>query len=154
MLPCMNDSDSVKLMTKIGYTIHKFIDEVENPNIVVRSNSLSTRSQKEILNFIFVLTYSFVCVLQLNAKMSEIYRLLGIEKQAQKILGVIKICEPFTGPPNYTYTPDSCPQNAIRISDLPKVSIPWKLKYISFFQHKLFCFSLKFYLVFNLIFKI
>lgn len=84
VLPCMKDSDAAKLMTRIGFTIHNFISE-------------------------------------LNAKMSEIYGILGIDKQAQQMIGIIKICEPFTGPPDYSYIPNACSQNAIPVGDLPKI---------------------------------
>ncbi|XP_028772798.1 uncharacterized protein LOC114729936 [Neltuma alba] len=89
MLPCMNDSDAAKLMTRIGFTIHTFIAE-------------------------------------LNAKMSEIYGVLGIDKQAQKVIGIVKICEPFSGPPDYNFIPKTCPRNAIPVGDLPKILARFK----------------------------
>ncbi|KAM0032331.1 putative transmembrane protein [Helianthus debilis subsp. tardiflorus] len=32
-----------------------------------------------------------------------------------------KICDPFSGPPNYTYAPGNCHQDAIQIHDLPSI---------------------------------
>ncbi|CAM8947753.1 unnamed protein product [Rhodiola kirilowii] len=33
----------------------------------------------------------------------------------------IQVCEPFSGPPDYFYQPDSCPTGTIRIGDIPEV---------------------------------
>ncbi|KAI9074617.1 hypothetical protein K1719_043458 [Acacia pycnantha] len=89
MLPCMNDSDAAKLMSRIGFTIHEFISE-------------------------------------LNAKMSEIYGMLGIGEEAQKMIGITEICERFTGPPDYKLIPGACPQNATPVGDLPKILARFK----------------------------
>lgn len=59
---------------------------------------------------------------QLNLKASEFYRLVGLDEQNDNIYGVVPICNPFKGPPNYNYVPESCPTDAIRISQLPDVS--------------------------------
>jgi hypothetical protein len=62
-------------------------------------------------------------VLQLNSKVTEYYRFLGLDEQSEDLVGVIKICEPFSGAPNYTYTPEiSCPKDSIAVGDLPHVS--------------------------------
>ncbi|KAK7307691.1 hypothetical protein VNO77_40969 [Canavalia gladiata] len=84
MLPCINESFSAKLITEIGYTIHKFIVE-------------------------------------LNSNMSGIYRLLGVSEENEELMGIIKICDPFSRAPNFSYIPQSCPQDAIRIGDLSKI---------------------------------
>lgn len=47
MLPCKNDTDATKLLIKIGSTIHSFIAEVENSNVV----QSDYESQKEISLF-------------------------------------------------------------------------------------------------------
>lgn len=75
------------------------------------------------MNCCFV-THGDVCVfvLQLNSKVTEYYRFLGLDEQSEDLVGVIKICEPFSGAPNYTYTPESCPKDAIAVGDLPHVS--------------------------------
>jgi len=52
-----------------------------------------------------------------------IYRLLGVSEENEEVMGVIKICDPFPGPSNQNYVPQTCPQNAIRIGDLSKVSL-------------------------------
>lgn len=55
--------------------------------------------------------------------MSVIYRLLGVGEENEELMGAIKICDPFSGAPNYSYIPHTCPQDAIRIGDLSKVSL-------------------------------
>ncbi|CAJ1929267.1 unnamed protein product [Sphenostylis stenocarpa] len=84
MLPCMNESVSGNLIAQIGYTIHRFVAE-------------------------------------LNSNMSVVYRLLGVSKANEELIGVAKICDPFPGPSNLNYVPQSCPQNAIRIGDLSRI---------------------------------
>nr|KYP52377.1 hypothetical protein KK1_025682 [Cajanus cajan] len=85
MLPCIDESFSGKLIANIGYTIHRFIVE-------------------------------------LNTNMSVIYRLLGISEENEELMGAIKICDPFSGALNFSYVPQSCPQDAIRIGDLSKIT--------------------------------
>lgn len=60
---------------------------------------------------------------QLNSNMSVIYRLLGVSEENEELMGVIKICDPFSGSSNLSYVPHNCPQDAIRIGDLSKVSL-------------------------------
>ncbi|KAL5099156.1 hypothetical protein RYX36_003483, partial [Vicia faba] len=55
---------------------------------------------------------SFICDINVN------YTRISQEKE--EIIGVMKICNPFSGAPNYTYIPQSCPHDAVRIGDLPK----------------------------------
>lgn len=31
------------------------------------------------------------------------------------------ICNPFSGPPDYQYRTELCPENTVRIGDIPKV---------------------------------
>lgn len=75
-------------------------------------------------------------VLQLNSKITEYYRFVGLDEQSEDLVGVIKICEPFSGAPNFSYMPESCPKDAITVADLPLVSKS-KLKLL-LFRHKMF----------------
>ncbi|KAK7406444.1 hypothetical protein VNO78_08070 [Psophocarpus tetragonolobus] len=84
MLPCINESFSGKLIAQIGYTIHRFIVE-------------------------------------LNSNMSVIYRLLGVSEENEEQIGIIKICDPFSGASNLSYVPHSCSRDAIRIGDISKI---------------------------------
>lgn len=71
----------------------------------------------------YVLIYYGFFLSQLNSNMSLIYRLLGVAEENEQSIGPMKICDPFSGAPNYTYIPYSCPHDAITIGDLPKVSL-------------------------------
>ncbi|MED6204954.1 hypothetical protein PIB30_013455 [Stylosanthes scabra] len=62
-------------------------------------------------------------IVELNSNMSVVYRLLGVVgEQSEEIMGGrIKICDPFSAAPNYTYIPQSCSQGAIPIGQIPKI---------------------------------
>ncbi|KAI4315075.1 hypothetical protein L6164_027922 [Bauhinia variegata] len=84
MLPCLNESESGKLLSDVGYTVHNFIVE-------------------------------------LNSNVSVIYRFLGVDGESVDLVSIIKICDPFSQAPNYTYNPQSCSDDAIQISELPRI---------------------------------
>jgi hypothetical protein len=65
----------------------------------------------------------FFFVSQLNSNVSVMYEILGIDEENEDLIGVVKICNPFSGAPNYTYIPQNCPHDTVRIGDLPKVSL-------------------------------
>ncbi|XP_021291171.1 uncharacterized protein LOC110421818 isoform X1 [Herrania umbratica] len=41
--------------------------------------------------------------------------------QATTYPNLAYVCNPFSAPPEYTYQPDDCPANTIRIGDIPKI---------------------------------
>ncbi|XP_076950881.1 uncharacterized protein LOC143624003 [Bidens hawaiensis] len=82
---CSNLSNSDKLMTQVGYTVHKYIAE---------SNSQIT---------------------------SLAFKMIQPNSQSDDSFMIKKICDPFSGPPNYTYVPGNCQQDAIQIHDLPSI---------------------------------
>jgi hypothetical protein len=111
----MDPSSSEKIMVGIGFTVHTFIAEV--------LNCLLTCIYTKYIRNCFVLTHGHVSfVSQLNSKITEYYRLLELDEQSEDLVGVLKICEPFSGAPNYSYMPESCPKDAITVGDLPHVS--------------------------------
>ena len=59
--------------------------------------------------------------MQLNSKIEELHKLLQVFSM-ESLLGFSEICNPFSGPPSYSYVPDKCPKNALPISKLPNVS--------------------------------
>ncbi|MED6194774.1 hypothetical protein PIB30_031645 [Stylosanthes scabra] len=70
-------------------------------------------------------------IVELNSNMSVVYRLLGVvSEQSEEIMGRIKICDPFSAAPNYTYIPQSCSQGAIPIGQISKVSLQSSHKYL------------------------
>ncbi|XP_050884122.1 uncharacterized protein LOC127087287 isoform X2 [Lathyrus oleraceus] len=57
---------------------------------------------------------------------SGIYHLVNevnanLSMQAASYPNPVHVCNPFSEPPNYFYQPENCPENAIRIGDIPKV---------------------------------
>jgi hypothetical protein len=46
----------------------------------------------------------------------------NISMQATSYPNLVHVCNPFSAPPNYFYQPENCPDNTIRIGDIPKVS--------------------------------
>ncbi|KAK7309145.1 hypothetical protein RJT34_05656 [Clitoria ternatea] len=60
-------------------------------------------------------------ILQLNSNMSVIYRILGVSRENEESVGLIKICDPFSGAPNFSYTPQSCSHDAIQVGDISKI---------------------------------
>ncbi|CAL2267476.1 unnamed protein product [Prunus armeniaca] len=56
---------------------------------------------------------------QLNSKVTEIANSLGIDEQNDDLVGLLRICNPFSGPPNYSYIPSSC-SDAIPVGKLPE----------------------------------
>ncbi|CAK8535971.1 unnamed protein product [Lathyrus sativus] len=57
---------------------------------------------------------------------SGIYHLVNdvnanLTMQGPSYLNLAQVCNPFSAPPNYFYQPENCPENTIRIGDIPKV---------------------------------
>lgn len=115
ILPCMDSSYSDQLMTEIGSTIHNFFAQVLTRLILKHTDA----SNVQMLSWPLV----FFLVMQLNAKSTELYRSLGISELGDELPGVMKICEPFSGPPDYSYMPGNCSKGEIPVSSLPNVSI-------------------------------
>lgn len=69
----------------------------------------------------FFSSFGFL-VLQLNSKVPEFREVSGIEA-GKKRIRVRTICDPFTSAPNYTYSPQICPKDAIPIGDFRNVCI-------------------------------
>ena len=61
-------------------------------------------------------------MLQLKSRVKDLYVLLGLENPNVDMLGLERICDPFSGAPNYTYIPETCSEDAIPIGELPNVS--------------------------------
>ncbi|KAK8619459.1 hypothetical protein V6N13_133418 [Hibiscus sabdariffa] len=50
---------------------------------------------------------------EVNANISQL--------QATTYPTLVHVCNPFSAPPEYTYQPNNCPANTIRIGDIPKI---------------------------------
>ncbi|KAK9285829.1 hypothetical protein L1049_025030 [Liquidambar formosana] len=60
-------------------------------------------------------------ITELNLKVTELHRLLELDEEAEELLGDWRICDPFSGAPNYSYIPEKCPKGAIPIGEIPNV---------------------------------
>lgn len=61
-------------------------------------------------------------MLQLKSKISEVYSRFGLNEANDSLFGFGRICNPFSGAPNYSYVPEVCPKDAIPIGNIPGVS--------------------------------
>ncbi|XP_059643786.1 uncharacterized protein LOC132285615 [Cornus florida] len=50
--------------------------------------------------------------------MTEFNPVLRLNQQTE---GFGSVCDPFSGPPNYTYTPEKCSKDSIQIGEIPNV---------------------------------
>ncbi|XP_030474109.2 uncharacterized protein LOC115691566 isoform X1 [Syzygium oleosum] len=107
-------------------TCSAFKDYVQNP----KNNSLATilpcmdsSYSDQLMTEIGSTIHNFFA--QLNAKSTEFYRSLGISELGDELPGVMKICEPFSGPPDYSYIPGNCSKGEIPVSSLPNVLAPF-----------------------------
>ncbi|XP_061338920.1 uncharacterized protein LOC133285672 [Gastrolobium bilobum] len=117
-------------LTGFDFFLHTFADDAcsaledfeENPQNSSLGSMLPCMNESFSGNLIAQIgntIHNFI--VELNSNMSVIYRLLGVGEENEELMGVIKICDPFSGSPNYSYIPQNCPQDAIRIGDLPKI---------------------------------
>ncbi|XP_031272904.1 uncharacterized protein LOC116131399 [Pistacia vera] len=60
-------------------------------------------------------------IAKMNSKITNVYRVLGLNRQNNDISEFGKICNPFSEGPNYTYNPGKCPRSAIPIGELSLV---------------------------------
>ncbi|OVA03045.1 hypothetical protein BVC80_1807g17 [Macleaya cordata] len=98
----------------LGDTCTALEDFQQDPH----NNSLSSivpcdelRSAKSVLLDTRVGIYNLIN--EVNANIS------GLQSPSSPIM--VKICNPFTGPPDYNYQPENCSANTIRIGDIPQV---------------------------------
>lgn len=113
------------LQTFAEDTCSAFEDFIQNP----RNNSLATilpcmnsSYSDQLMMEIGSTVHNFFS--QLNAKTTELYRSLGSEL-GDELPEAMKICEPFSGPPDYSYVPGNCSKGEIPISNLPNVLVPF-----------------------------
>ncbi|KAF8017307.1 hypothetical protein BT93_H2482 [Corymbia citriodora subsp. variegata] len=114
------------LQTFAEDTCLAFEDFIQNP----RNNSLATilpcmdsSYSDQLMMEIGSTVHNFFA--QLNAKTTVLYRSLGLSELGSELPGAMKICEPFSGPPDYSYVPGNCSKGEIPISNLPNVLVPF-----------------------------
>lgn len=118
------------VLTGIDFFLHTFAEDTcsafsdfeQNPHDKSLSSLLpcmDSSSSEKIMVGIGYTVHTFIA--ELNSKITEYYRFVGLAEQSEDLVGVIKICEPFSGAPNFSYMPESCPKDAITVADLPLV---------------------------------
>ncbi|XAR51371.1 hypothetical protein NMG60_11005983 [Bertholletia excelsa] len=58
---------------------------------------------------------------ELNSKITQLNGFHRLHEQKEESLGGRMICNPFSGPPDYDYAPERCPEGAIPIGDFPGI---------------------------------
>ncbi|XP_060970406.1 uncharacterized protein LOC133037362 isoform X2 [Cannabis sativa] len=106
-------------------TCYAFKDFESNPEKSSLSTMLpcmdSSYSNKMMAQIGYIV-HTFIT--QLNSKIPDYYKLLGFDggvAENDYLSGFVTICNPFDGAPNYSYIPQSCPQNTIPIGHIPHV---------------------------------
>ncbi|KAJ8430281.1 hypothetical protein Cgig2_024713 [Carnegiea gigantea] len=120
------------LLTGIDFSLHNFAEDTctaledfkENPQNSSLSSMLpcvdALKSQGVMVQ-IGQTVHTFIT--ELNSNINVIPKELGINvARYNHVLGnERKICDPFSGPPDFTYLQGECPKNAIHIRDLPDI---------------------------------
>ncbi|KAM7263365.1 hypothetical protein ACFE04_001048 [Oxalis oulophora] len=119
------------VFTGFDFFLHNFAEDTclalndfeENPQNNSWSSMLPclepTYKNKILIEVGFVI-HTFIS--QLNSRISELSVPLGLDQdRSKKELGIGKICDPFTGSPNYSYVPRSCPKNDVPIGNLSQI---------------------------------
>ncbi|XVF61359.1 hypothetical protein PTKIN_Ptkin08bG0123500 [Pterospermum kingtungense] len=116
------------VLTGFDFFLHTFVkdtcsaieDYVQDPQDNVLSPILpcinSTISDK-ILAGIGSTIHYFIG--ELKSKISEAYARFGLNEENDSLFGFGRICNPFSGAPNYSYVPEVCPKDAIPIGKIP-----------------------------------
>ncbi|KAL5556788.1 hypothetical protein UlMin_039024 [Ulmus minor] len=118
------------VLTGFDFFLHNFAEDTcsafEEFELSPKNSSLSAMlpcmdpaNAEKMMVEIGYIVHTFIT--QLNAKVPDYYKLLGVDIGENESGLEINICNPFDGAPNYRYVPKSCPKNAIPISLLPNV---------------------------------
>ncbi|KAH7520304.1 hypothetical protein FEM48_Zijuj08G0129900 [Ziziphus jujuba var. spinosa] len=120
------------VLTGFDFFFHNFIEDtcaaLEDVKLNPQNNSLSSvlpcmdpsYSQKIMVQ---IGSTVHIFISQLNSKAEDFYKMFGLDEQNENLYGVIQICNPFKGPPEYSYVPEGCPKNSIPISQIPNNNI-------------------------------
>ncbi|KAJ8769398.1 hypothetical protein K2173_002602 [Erythroxylum novogranatense] len=117
-------------LTGVDFFLHIFVDDtciafheydqLQNSSMRSLLPCVDPAYSDKILTDIGKTVHDYVS--QLKSKAVEFYGSLGLKEQNSDILGLNRICDPFSGAPDYTYTPELCPDESITIDQLSKVS--------------------------------
>ncbi|CAN6698218.1 unnamed protein product [Malus baccata var. baccata] len=79
---------------------------------------LDAKRSEKLMGQIGYTIHSFIN--KLNSKVTEIAKTLGVNEENDDSVGFLRICNPFSGPPNYAYVPQSCSNSGIPVGKLPE----------------------------------
>ncbi|KAL8160731.1 hypothetical protein V2J09_002268 [Rumex salicifolius] len=120
------------VLTGVNFFLHNFAEDtcaalqsfLVNPNNSSLSSLLPCENllkSQHILIQIGQIVYDFVT--EMNSRIVELPKELGLYESSKysDLIGSPKICDPFSGPPNYTYVQGKCPDHTISIAQLPHI---------------------------------
>ncbi|KAK4765653.1 hypothetical protein SAY86_026743 [Trapa natans] len=102
-------------------TCSAFGDFVKNPDSSSLSSILpcfNSTYANQVLVQIGSTVYNFVQ--QINMKVAELLHVLAPNKQIDVLGENFRVCQPFSGPPDYAYT-SNCSEGEIQISQVPRI---------------------------------
>nr|XP_043616223.1 uncharacterized protein LOC122588155 [Erigeron canadensis] len=105
-------------------TIFEDFEQNRNPEnngmmSILSSCSNSSMSEKFMAHLGYIV-HRYIA--ESNSQITSLaHKMIGLDNQSDASFVIDKICDPFSGSPNYTYTPGNCQQDAIQIHELPSI---------------------------------
>ncbi|GKE31567.1 uncharacterized protein Tco_1450889, partial [Tanacetum coccineum] len=93
----------------------------ENNGIMSIMSSCSNSSTSE--KFMAQIGYTVhKYIAESNSQITSLaHKMVQPNEQSDNSFVIERICDPFSGPPNYSYAPGNCQQDALQIHDLPSI---------------------------------
>ncbi|GMH24049.1 hypothetical protein Nepgr_025892 [Nepenthes gracilis] len=99
--------------------LHEFLENPENNSLsslmpcsdLLKAESIMVDIGRTIHNFIS----------ELNSNIMNLPKQLRLNDQNDVSRGIWKVCDPFSGAPDYSYVPGKCPKDAIPIGKVPEI---------------------------------
>nr|GLL19364.1 uncharacterized protein LOC109168873 [Ipomoea trifida] len=96
-------------------------DFQQNPQSSSLQSVLPCANSTNSNNLLVKIGYTIhTCMFKINVKLTDLPELQSVGNEDDNF-GVWKVCNPFSGAPNYTFTPNQCEKDAIPIGSLPHV---------------------------------
>ncbi|GJT00501.1 uncharacterized protein Tco_0821670 [Tanacetum coccineum] len=116
----------VVLVAGSGDTCTAFEDFKQNQNTenngimsIMSSCSNSSTSEKFMAQIGYTV-HKYIA--ESNSQITSLaHKMVQPNEQSDNSFVIERICDPFSGPPNYSYAPGNCQQDALQIHDLPSI---------------------------------
>nr|GMC57636.1 uncharacterized protein LOC109168873 [Ipomoea batatas] len=117
------------VLTGINFFFHNFAEDIcfalddfqQNPQSSSLQSVLPCANSTNSNNLLVKIGYTIhTCMFKINVKLTDLPELQSVGNEDDNF-GVWKVCNPFSGAPNYTFTPNQCEKDAIPIGSLPHV---------------------------------